>query len=46
MENPEEPPDSLKLTASLHLKIRGWNTILYFWGVEWDVAYFQGRKRC
>ena len=32
--------DSLKGTASLHLRMDGWNTIVSFWGV-W--AYFQGR---
>ena len=31
---------SLKLTASLHLKMDGWNTIVSFWGVQ---AYFQVR---
>ena len=30
---------SLKLTASLHLKMDGWNTIVSFWGL----AHFQGR---
>ena len=30
---------SLKLTASLHLKMDGWKTIASFW----DPAYFQGR---
>ena len=30
---------SVKLTASLHLKMDGWKTILSFWE-----AYFQGRK--
>ena len=31
--------DSLKLTASLHLKMDGWNTIVSFW----EFAYFQVR---
>ena len=30
---------SLKLTASLHLKMDGWNRIVSFWGP----AYFQGQ---
>ena len=34
---PKNPP--LKLTASLHLKMDGWNTIVSFWGP----AYFQGQ---
>ena len=34
---------SLKLTASLHLKMDGWKTtVLSFW----DSAYFQGRAVC
>ena len=36
-------PGTLKLTASLHLKMDGWNTIVSFWGKR---PIFRGELSC